>query len=181
MLIARRLASSLDVQVEVVIMQWSKLKSDIKGFICPELKDVIDFHVTQYRKAHGWISESWITVNGEKIFNCGSRTYARESAYELFRHQESSADVEDGEAVWDLKEVLKRRGIHEPQDMGEAMRAYLDMPVAEALKSDNPFIKALALVDRRVGKRTIEEIEIEDSEHSLVKAFYELRRAWAHI
>ena len=80
-------------------MQWSKLKSDIKGFICPELKDVIDFHVTQYRKAHGWISESWITVNGEKIFNCGSRTYARESAYELFRHQESSADVEDGEAT----------------------------------------------------------------------------------
>ena len=61
--------------------------------------------------------------------------------------------------------------------MGEAMRAYLDLPIDEALKSDNPFIKALAIVDRRVGKRTIEKLEIDNSEHSLVKAFYELRRA----
>jgi hypothetical protein len=175
-----RLIRALDVLVEVVIMQWSKLKTRVKDFICPELKDVIDFHVTQYRKAHSWISESWITVNGEKIFDCGSRTYARESAYELFRREESSSDI-DGEEVWNLGEALKRREIHEPQHMGEAMRAYLDLPVGDALKSDNPFIKALAIVDRRVGKRTLVQLEIGNSEHSLVKAFYELRRACAHI
>jgi hypothetical protein len=61
--------------------------------------------------------------------------------------------------------------------MGEALRAYLDLPVDAALKSDNPFIKTLVIVDRRVGKRTIEKLEIANSEHSLVKAFYKLRRA----
>ena len=159
--------------VAIIIMQWSKLKSRVKDLICPELHGVIDFHVTQYRKAHSWISEAWVTVNGERIFDCGSRTYARELAYE-FLASKASRNAE-------LVEILKRREIHEPQQMGEAMRAYLDMSVAEALKSDNPFIKALAIVDRRVGKRTIEKLNIDDSEHSLVRAFYELRCAKTNI
>ena len=162
-------------------MQWSKLKTRIKDFICPELKDVIDFHVTRYRKAHSWISESWITVNGERIFDCGSRTYAREAAYELLSHEGTAPAVEGENRNWNMHEVLRRREIHEPQHMGEAMRAYLDLPIDEALKSDNPFIKALSIVDRRVGKRTIEKLQIDNSEHSLVKAFYELRCASAHI
>ena len=162
-------------------MQWSKLKSRVKAFTCPELKDRIDFHVTQDRKAHSWISESWVTVNGERIFDCGSRTYAREAAYEFLSHEESSSDVEVEDGNWSIQDALKRREIHEPQHMGEAMRAYLDLPIDQALGSDNPFIKALAMVDRRVGKRTIAKLEVDKLEHSLVKAFYELRRDSSHL
>jgi hypothetical protein len=55
------------------------------------------------------------------------------------------------------------------------MRAYLDMPVRLALKSPNPFIRSLAIIDRRVGRRTLEELEIGADEHSLVQEFYRLR------
>ena len=55
------------------------------------------------------------------------------------------------------------------------MRAYLEMPVQLALKSANPFIRSLAIIDRRVGRRTLEELEIGDSEHSLVRELYRLR------
>jgi hypothetical protein len=168
-------------------MQWSKLKTRIKALICPELRDVIDFHVTRYREAHSWISESWITVNGQKIFGCGSRTYFIESQRELDRIMRESptsprwpqSGYEDtGQA---LVAALEAREIHEPQAMGDVMRAYLEMPIDEALESSDPFIKALALVDRRVGKRTIASLEIAASAHTLVKAFYELRLAAAHI
>ena len=57
-----------------------------------------------------------------------------------------------------------------------AMREYPDLPIGEALKSSNPIIKAFAVIDRRAGKRTINKIEISDSDHTLVKAFYELRK-----
>jgi len=53
--------------------------------------------------------------------------------------------------------------------------AYLDMPIKAALRSSNPFIRSLAIIDRRVGKRTLEELKIGDHEHSLVKKFYRLR------
>jgi len=50
------------------------------------------------------------------------------------------------------------------------------MPIEEALQSANPFIKAFALIDRRTGNRTIEKLQISDSEHTLVKVFYNLRK-----
>ncbi|MBA3715551.1 MAG: hypothetical protein H0W76_24365 [Pyrinomonadaceae bacterium] len=48
-----------------------------------------------------------------------------------------------------VKELLREKEIHRPKDFGDAMRAYLDMPISEALKSSNPLVKALALADRR--------------------------------
>jgi hypothetical protein len=55
------------------------------------------------------------------------------------------------------------------------MRAYLEMPIKSALESPNPFIRSLAIIDRRVGKRTLEQMKIGDNEHSLVREFYRLR------
>lgn len=158
-------------------MQWSKLKTRVKSFICPELQNVIDFHVTQYRKAHCWISESWITVNGERIFDCGSRTYFMAWWIESWRREDSN----EPNNFKDLVAALAEQEIHEPKEMGSAMREYLDLPIEKALSSNDPFIKALAIVDRRVGKRRLKQIEIDDAEHSLVKSFYELRCASLHI
>src|SRR5262245_2573044 len=160
----------------VSLCRWSKLRARVRLLMCPELRDTIDFHVTQYRKAHSWISESWITINGRRVFDCGSRTYAREAAFELLSNQNSPM-----EEMPNLKEALKGREVHEPQQMGEALRAYLDLPIDEALKSDNPFIKAFAMIDRRVGKERLAKIIVGPEEHSLVRMFYELRRASLQI
>jgi hypothetical protein len=65
--------------------------------------------------------------------------------------------------------------IHPPQHLGDAMRAYLDMSVTQALESENPFIRALAIVDRRVGVRSLHAISVDEQDHPLVKAFYRLR------
>lgn len=55
------------------------------------------------------------------------------------------------------------------------MRAYLDMPVREALFSPNPFLRSLAIIDRRVGRRTLQELVVTRDDHSLVQRFYRLR------
>jgi hypothetical protein len=75
-----------------------------------------------------------------------------------------------------LKEVLREKEVHDPGDFGNAMRIYLDMPIEAALTSADPLIRAFSIVDRRLGKRTREKLEIPASEHTLVKAFYQLRR-----
>jgi hypothetical protein len=80
-----------------------------------------------------------------------------------------------------VKSVLREVEIFHPKDFGDAMRAYLDMPVSGALKSSDPFIKASALVGRRVGRRTLATLELSESGYALVRAFYELRLASAHI
>lgn len=159
-------------------MQWSKLKTRVRLLICPELRDVVDFHVTRYRKAHSWISESWVTVNGQRVFDCGSRTYAREAAFEFLSDRELLTKSEENHS---LREVLQRREIHEPQFMGKSLRAYLDMPIDLALRSDNPFIKAFAVIDRRLGKQRLLKLSLEPGVHSLVRMFYQLRSESMHL
>jgi hypothetical protein len=151
-------------------MQWSKLKSRVKSFICPELRDRIDFHLTSYRESHDGADKVWITVDGQRVFSC-----------KHYPHKWAEAEAYYGGLRGEqVKSLLREKEIHGPKDFGDAMRAYLDMPVREALKSTDPLVKAFALVDRRVGKRTLEKLEISESEHTLVKAFYALRLAAAH-
>lgn len=148
-------------------MQWSKLKSRVRDFICPELRDRIDFHLTSYRESHDGADKVWITIDGQRVFSC------KHYSYELAEAEAYHGGLR-GEQV---KELLCEKEIHRPKDFGDAMRAYLDMPISEALESIDPLVKAFALVDRRIGKRTLEKLEISDAEHTLVKAFYELRLA----
>ena len=158
-------------RVETQSMQWSKLKTKIKSFICPELRDRIDFFVTSYRESHDGADKVWITIDGEKVFECKHYPYewAEAEAYYSGLRKEQ------------VKALLTDKEIHRPEDFGDAMRVYLELPIEEALKSSDPLVKAFAIIDRRVGKRMLVKLEISDSEHSLVQRFYELRCASKHI
>ncbi|HEX8773125.1 MAG TPA: hypothetical protein VF735_05930 [Pyrinomonadaceae bacterium] len=152
-------------------MQWSKLKARVKDLICPELRDRIEFYVTSYRESHDGADKVWITVDGEKICSC-----------KHYPHEWAKADAyRAGLRGEEIKSLLAKEEIHSPGNFGDAMRIYLDSPIHEALESSDPLVKAFAIVDRRAGKRMLSKLEISDSEHSLVKRFYELRRASAHV
>ena len=152
-------------------MQWSKLKTRIKSFICPELKRRIDFFVTSYRESHDGADKVWITVDREKLFECKHYPFewAEAEAYHSGLRKEQ------------VKVHLADKEVHSPGNFGNAMRVYLELPIEEALKSSDPLVKAFAIVDRRLGKRTLAKLEMSESEHSLVRAFYELRCASRHI
>ena len=167
-------------------MQWSKLKTRIKALICPELQNRIDFYVTRYREATDFGTEAWITIDGVKAFGGGH--YHRFVPY----CQEWHRSVPDTNALpylsseckaigQGIEDELDKREIHDTNQIVGAMRSYLDLSIKEALQSDNPFIKALAIIDRRVGKRAIEKLGIQETDHSLVRRFYELRLNCKHI
>lgn len=95
----------------------------------------------------------------------------------------------------DLHEIWKETGIWDPDDLNlkqkwdadatycdmdflSATTSFLQMPVREALCSDNYIIQIFAILDRRIGKRTlckIKEDGIYQSYPFWVKQFYDLR------
>lgn len=133
-------------------MQWSKLKARAKSLIVPSLRRRVDFHVTSYRQSHDEAEKAWVTVDGKRIFTAS-----------WYRHQYASAI---------RTEELKQ---HRPQQFGDALRAYLDLPVGDALTSKDPFIRAMAMLDRRVGRERLERHKPKSSDHSLIRLFYDLR------
>lgn len=148
-------------------MQWSKLKSRVRDFICSELKGRIDFHLTSYRKSHDGADKIWITIDGERIFSF---------KHYPFEFGERELVWFKGKSLEEASDLLSEKKIHKPEDFGDAMRIYLDTPIEKALQSANPFIKAFAIVDRRIGKRTVKKMRISDSDHTLVKTFFDLRK-----
>ena len=49
--------------------KWSKAKKQLKSFICESLKDRIDFHIINYRKAHDQLGRAVITVDKKEVLN----------------------------------------------------------------------------------------------------------------
>jgi hypothetical protein len=81
----------------------------------------------------------------------------------------------DGSDAKKVDDILTKHEIHDPSAITSSIRTYFDLDPQVALSSSDPILKALAIVDRRIGRRTLKSLEIADDEHSLVKTLYALR------
>jgi hypothetical protein len=77
--------------------------------------------------------------------------------------------------AWD--EATKRlhdAGIFSSHDLPRSMFTYLNLNIDDALTSENPIIRAFAMLDRRFGKRRLCDFD-STNEHPLVGQFYRFR------
>jgi len=154
-------------------MQWSKLRSHLRTFVTPDLRKRIDFHLTNYRKLGEDANEFLITLDGQKVF---SASYSRHNiASYIVARRTGLSQWGDGKEANSLEHILTEREIHAPTDITSSIRTYFDLDPQVALRSSDPILKALAIIDRRIGLRTLKSLEIADDEHSLVKTLYALR------
>jgi hypothetical protein len=154
-------------------MQWSKLRSHLLELIAPGIRERVDFHLTYYRGFGSSGTEFWITIDQQKVLSGG---YGRANiAGHVTSRRTGFRQYGDGPEQKKLDDILQRREIHDPRDITSSIRTYFDLDPQIALTSSDPILKALAIIDKRIGKRTLKSIKLADDEHSLVKAFYALR------
>lgn len=128
---------------------WSKTKKQLESLMCPSLKDRVKFNCSNYR-IHDGIGRTYITVDGKEVYNMCTlkRDYYRQ-------HKD---------------------GCYSQVEFMEALNAYFKSPIDESIKSDNSLIKILVLLDRRIGKRTLEKMKDHiENEESILQYFYKLR------
>ena len=153
-------------------MQWSKLKSRVKSLICPELQRRIDFHVTSYRGSHDEAEKVWITLDGDRVatyswYQKQWKPVLRDKKGRIVRRHALIAESQPADhPAWAELEKM-----HLPQDFGDAMRMYLDLPVRDALRSKNPLVRALSVIDRRAGRRSLRMISLSKDDDPLVRVF----------
>lgn len=154
-------------------MQWSKLRIRMLDFVAPAVRKRVDFHLTYYRGFGSTGQEFWITVDQQKVFSA-SYGKANIAGYVISRRT-GLREYGDGPEQKRLDDILTRRAIHHPTDVTSSIRTYFDLDPQVALTSTDRILKSLAMIDRRVGKRTLDTICLSNDEHPLVKAFYKLR------
>lgn len=134
-------------------MRWSKLKQQIESGLAADVAGRVQFHTTRYRNAHDNMGRSWITVDGVEILN--------------MQHLSGPSSSEHPDQ--------HKNGVFTAYDLPNAMSQFLNMNIDDALSSANPLIRAIAVMDRRAGKRRIQLLD-PSSETFPVTTFIRLRQ-----
>lgn len=154
---------------------WSSLNRQLSDFLCEPLKDRITYFLTRYHDVHNAYGRAAVLFDKKELV-CFSWT-------EMY-HQENEISKlhADGISWYEAKERLKpewdKNCTYCETDFLSAAVSFLQMPISEALNSENLLIRMFAVLDKRVGKRTLHAVKSEGSYMALpewVKQFYELR------
>jgi hypothetical protein len=149
------------------------LRARFLDFVAPSVRKRVDFHLITYRKLSELANEFIVTIDGEKIFSAST---TRHNIAQYFETRKTGLlACGDGPDPKKVDDALTVREVHDPSAITSSIRTYFDIDPHFALTSSDPILKALAMIDRRIGRRTLKSIELPEDEHSLVKAFYRLR------
>ncbi|WP_338749344.1 hypothetical protein [Bacillus sp. FJAT-52991] len=162
---------------------WSKVKKKLESYLCDSLKNRVQFTVTNYRKAHDQMGRAFITVDKKEVLNMCTITSEMaviEKEQQIWNDQNIEYDIDHVRQNRDISkqahEMIKAEGIFAQYDFFDAVEEYFHLPIDKALKSNNMIIKILSLIDRRVGKRTLQGMkESIQNEKEIVQYFYHLR------
>jgi hypothetical protein len=127
-------------------MAWSQLKAKIEERIAPSLAKRVSVHQTSYRGAVSEGGRGWLLVDQEEIPLAAIQPFGGDRA----------------------------PGQHDQWSLHEALADYLNLALADALTAEEPVHRGLALLDRRLGRRRFEALNLA-SEHPLVLRLYQLR------
>ncbi len=166
-------------------MKWGKIKQALEDLLADSVKDHVQYHMTTYgRRRSGALSRAWIAWDKKELVNMSNVEWLDER-YALKRQIQTindTANLDYAEQhkravmAWTEAEgILQKKGMLSRDLFVDATEEYLGLSIESALQSDNPIIKAIAMFDRRLGKRRLIEMELDAYEHPLVKQFYILR------
>ena len=148
-------------------MQFSIIKKRVEQLLAPSLQGRIAFHAAVYRIQDN-PSRVWVTFDGEEILGADDfrferevdRRYALRAAQlperpnESFRELWQSDWLKQSHALSDeIERQVKQDGYLENYEMQQDLLQYPNLAFEQALVHPHPFIRGIARLDRRLGKR----------------------------
>ncbi len=156
-------------------MKWSKLKKELKDRLADSLKDRLDYHLTTYKNSTGYLGRAWITWDGKEILNFSNQdTWNEFQSYSNELAEKHYISHEGIKATNRTEGKIMEKGEFSKYDFADNAFRFLNLNVQDAIKSNNPILMALAVVDKRIGKRTLNELNKAEN-HPMIKQLIELR------
>ena len=165
-------------------MKWSQLKSRVESLFSDAVKGRVELRLTRYRKANDQFGRGWITIDKAEVVNLCFFTAEQAQFRETGRLQRlhGCADYRDPdqrEAYLRVHEeatvIRHQNSVFSSHEFQGALYDYLRLPIEGILTSDNPIIRGLGMLDRRVGKSRLAKISVAD-QPEFVRRLFEFRR-----
>ncbi|MBC3542446.1 hypothetical protein ACFSC6_00110 [Rufibacter sediminis] len=157
-------------------MKWSKIRKELHVRLADNLKKRLDYHLTTYKNSIGYLGRAWVTYDGKELVNFSNqdtwiefKSYSNALADTGYISHEPLNDTDRTEGK------IMERGEFSKYDFAETAWRFINLDIDSAISSENPILRSLAVVDRRIGKRRLEAMKDTET-HPLVLGFMELRK-----
>ncbi|SHJ87919.1 hypothetical protein SAMN02745248_01208 [Hathewaya proteolytica DSM 3090] len=169
---------------------WSGVRRRLEQELLAEsLRGRVRYFMTKYPAANDDEARFSILIDNKEMFNSNVFTFwpmyiqSSEAAKKELNTPERQwngkhmeFDSENKEVEQTVEDELLYKGIFPVYAFTNALREYFNQGIEKSICSENPLIRILAVLDRRVGKRTIERVSKNFSaELEWVQPFYKLR------
>ena len=126
---------------------WSGMKKLLEQeMLCQELRGRVTWDLTRFRPAGDEGAVFTVSLNGQPIKRFGFQLAAKELRDQGF----------DIRHVWDIP--FEQRDEYTDDEFAEALKTYRKQSIGASVGSGNPIVRMFAIVDRRVGARTLEKL-----------------------
>ncbi|WP_347357211.1 hypothetical protein QNN95_15850 [Exiguobacterium acetylicum] len=145
-------------------MQFSIIKKRVEQLLAPSLQGRIAFHAAVYRIQDN-PSRVWMTFDGEEIFGADDFHFERE-VDRRYAIQAAQLPEKPAGSLWqsdwlkqshalsaEIERQVKQDGYVENYEMQQDLLQYPNLAFEQALVHPHPFIRGIARLDRRLGKR----------------------------
>lgn len=186
-------------------MSWSKIKQQLESFLSPALNGRVEYRAPGYRYLPDKSGICYITVDKKNVLNMNDKTnpirwyqteleIKNDPALQIPIYSHDIEAVRKGtkgpvpadrlivmarsrKSSEHAKELLSAQASLSKSNFIVVANKFLTTSVEESLESNDILTNILALVDRRVGRKRIENMaEKMRLKHQAVQYFYELRR-----
>lgn len=169
---------------------WSGIKKRLEeDLLCNSLKGRVEYFITKYKNSHDESGRVAIIVDGKEIIQGNIFMYYKgyrevEQKYKnklnvprrFWNGKEVENDFENRQVENYIDEIRLEEGIFDVWQFTDAVELFLSTSIECSLSSSNPLVRLLAIVDRRVGKRTLKKImESTSAQPIWLQYFYNLR------
>lgn len=159
---------------------WSATKKKLENLLCNSLVGRVEYFCTMYRMSHDGRGRACIYVDNSIILNCSDiyfdYKWSDPSRYIRGEGGHYSVYTRRQFSWWTIEDTQTGNKIYSSEAFFEAVGFLFDNPVSKCIDHSNDIVVCLALVDRRIGKRTLMKIGDQIQVRSdLVKFFYQLR------
>ncbi|MEC1177217.1 nonribosomal peptide synthetase [Metasolibacillus meyeri] len=169
-------------------MRFSKQQQQFESFLTDKLKGKVKLYATVHRKAHDQPSKLWITYHQQEILRTDDLAFQvyvnrqyEEKTVNLARipYNENWAimmQLEERQALVNISDQIEQeavaQGLYPAWWFYQALAIFYTLSIEDALCHEHPIVQALAMLDRRLGKR---KLTILKPQHPLVEKFHALR------
>lgn len=152
---------------------WSGLKKQLEDLLCPALCGRITYFLTAYHDVHDSYGRAAIRLDGKElaVFSWSERITQDADILREWK-KDGSWGTDALTDAWNRECVLS-----DYEFLSSAVR-YLQMQPQDALINRDLLLRIFAVMDRRIGMRTLERVMFSDAyreEPAWVKQFFLLR------